>query len=337
MQLIVLSALPSSRQQIAFEKTNDTMDKEIKIAGKKIFYRVHGNGRPVMLVHGFGETSDVWDHQVKFLKDNLPAGEAGFQLIVPDLPGSGQSELLDDMSMEGMAEVLKIILDKEQPPQTPPKEGLRGSQSKVTEDSSTKDLFSQSESSKMPPSGDEGAVMIGHSMGGYITLAFVEKYEGLLRSFGLFHSSAFADSEEKKTTRRKGIEFIKEKGAFEFLKTATPNLFSPRSKDELPELIAEFVQSLNNFSPESLVSYYESMIKRPDRTSVLKNTKLPVLFIMGEFDNAIPLQDGLKQCHMPEKSNFHVLHQSGHMGMLEETEKTNRLLEDFLNKTDASY
>jgi hypothetical protein len=54
---------------------------------------------------------------------------------------------------------------------------------------------------------------------------------------------------------------------------------------------------------------------------------------MGEHDIAVPLQDGLKQCHLPEKSYFHVLHQSGHMGMLEESAKSNRLLEIFLNET----
>ena len=57
-----------------------------------------------MLVHGFGETGDVWNNQIEFLKDD-------FKLIVPDLPGSGQSEMIDDMSMEGMAEVLKQILE----------------------------------------------------------------------------------------------------------------------------------------------------------------------------------------------------------------------------------
>ncbi len=82
------------------------MNKEIEVAGKKIFYRVYGKGNPVMLVHGFGETGNVWEKQVAFLKDS-------FLLIVPDLPGSGQSEMIDDMSMEGMAEVLKEILDKE--------------------------------------------------------------------------------------------------------------------------------------------------------------------------------------------------------------------------------
>jgi pimeloyl-ACP methyl ester carboxylesterase len=62
---------------------------------------------------------------------------------------------------------------------------------------------------------------------------------------------------------------------------------------------------------------------------LLKAT-VPVLFIMGKYDNAIPLEDGLKQCHLPEKSYIHILHQSGHMGMLEEPEKCNLLLKNFL-------
>ena len=46
------------------------MNKEIQITGKKIFYRVTGEGNPVMLVHGFGEDGTVWNNQVDFLKDN---------------------------------------------------------------------------------------------------------------------------------------------------------------------------------------------------------------------------------------------------------------------------
>ena len=155
-------------------------------------YRVYGKGKPVMLVHGFGETGDVWEKQIAHL-------EKDFQLIVPDLPGSGESEIVEDMSMEGLAEVIKKILD----------------------------AVSGSVQSKAPPSEGFGeasplkggeVVLIGHSMGGYITLAFAEKYSTYLSAFGLFHSTAFADSEEKKETRKKGIEFVQKHGAFEFLK-----------------------------------------------------------------------------------------------------------------------
>ena len=261
------------------------MNKEIKIQGKNTFYRVYGSGKPVMLVHGFGETGDVWQNQVEFLKEK-------FLLIVPDLPGSGQSDIVGDMSMEGMAGILKLILEKE-------------SILKVT--------------------------FIGHSMGGYVTLAFAEKYPRILSAFGLFHSTAYADSEEKKAIRRKGSEFIKEHGAFEFLKTTTPNLFSANTKEKRPELISQFINSLKDFKPEALMSYYEAMIQRPDRTVILTSFKKPILFIIGEHDNAVPMQDVLKQTHLPANSFIHIMRQSGHMGMLEETEKSNRVLEEFLS------
>jgi pimeloyl-ACP methyl ester carboxylesterase len=172
--------------------------------------------------------------------------------------------------------------------------------------------------------------VIAHSMGGYITLALVESYWNHVNAFGLFHSSAFADTEEKKEARKKGIEFIKQNGAFEFLKTTTPNLFSANSKLQIPNSIDSFINSLKDFTPEALIAYYEAMINRPERTSILKNTKNPVLFIAGEHDNAIPLNDVLKQCHLPEKSYFHILKNSGHMGMMEEPQNANRILEEFL-------
>jgi pimeloyl-ACP methyl ester carboxylesterase len=261
------------------------MNKKLIYNNHSVFYRVIGTGKPVILIHGFGEDGTVWDNQTDYLKDK-------FQFIIPDLPGSGKSQMIDDMSMEGMAEVIHTLIHEENIDACP---------------------------------------CIGHSMGGYITLALVEKYYNHISSFGLFHSTAFADSEEKKAARRKGIEFIKENGAFEFLKTATPNLYSPDTKLHNPQLVEKQISSLSYFTSEALIAYYNAMIERPDRTSVLKTSKIPILFIMGEYDNAIPLQDGLKQCHFAENSYIHILRNSGHMGMQEETEKTNKILFDFLS------
>jgi len=266
------------------------MNKEISYKGKRIFYRNIGTGKPVVLIHGFGEDGEVWSNQIEFLKDK-------FHLIVPDLPGTGKSEMIDDMSMEGMAEVIKHILDLDFP--------------------------------KVPLSGGFRGGVIGHSMGGYITLAFAEKYPDYLNALGLFHSTAYADSEEKKATRKKGIEFIRQNGAFEFLKSTTPDLFSPDSKSHIQNSIEEFIDSLKPFSPEALIAYYEAMIQRPDRVEVLKKSTVPVLFIMGEYDIAVPLQDALQQCYLPEKSYIHLLKKSGHMGMMEEPEKANRILKEF--------
>jgi pimeloyl-ACP methyl ester carboxylesterase len=264
------------------------MEKTILYESKKIFYRSYGSGRPVMLVHGFGEDGNVWSNQIEVLK-NI------FNLIVPDLPGSGKSEMIADMSMEGSAEVLHAIIHEEN---------------------------------------IDKCTVIGHSMGGYITLALVEHYWNHVNAFGLFHSTAFPDTEEKKAIRKKGIEFIKENGAFEFLKTTTPNLFSPNSKLQIPDSIDAFIKTLKDFSSPATIVYYEAMINRPDRTSVLKNTRNRVLFIAGECDNAVPLQDILKQCHLPQKSYFHILKNSGHMGMLEQPTDATLILKEFLTEIE---
>ncbi len=260
------------------------MEKIISYQNKKIFYQTYGTGKTIMLVHGFGEDGNIWNKQTEFLNKK-------FHLIVPELPGGAQSEMIDDMSLEGMAEVIHSIIHEEN---------------------------------------IDTCTLIGHSMGGYITLAFAEKYWNHLDAFGLFHSTAFADSEEKKSIRKKGIESIKKYGAFEFLKTIIPNLFSPNSKKQIPNSIDEFIKSLEGFSPEALIAYYQAMMQRPDRTNILKNTNLPVLFIAGEHDIAVPPDDSLKQCHLPEKCYFHILKNSGHMGMMEEPDEVNRILEEFL-------
>ena len=130
------------------------MNKELTYQGKKIFYRLVGEGNPVVLIHGFWETSHVWENQIEFLKDK-------FRLIVPDLPGSGKSEMIDDMSIEGMAEVIKKIIDKElRPPQAPPKEGFAGTQNQPVKDSLQKENSKLQESSKVPPPGDLGGVLL---------------------------------------------------------------------------------------------------------------------------------------------------------------------------------
>ena len=246
----------------------------------------------VILLHGFGEDGTIWQNQFDAFPDH--------QLIVPDLPGSGESEGIDDMSMEGLAEAMKALAENE----------WNGKEEKR-------------------------CILVGHSMGGYIALAFAEKYPEALHAFGFFHSTAYADGEEKKATRLKGIEFVERNGAFEFLKTITPNLYAPATKEKRPELIEEHLTSTRNFSGESLVQYYKAMMQRPDRTNVLRNSQVPVLFVMGKYDNAVPLEDVLKQCHLPQLSYIHLLENSGHTGMKEEAETSNKILSQFMSTVET--
>jgi pimeloyl-ACP methyl ester carboxylesterase len=166
-------------------------------------------------------------------------------------------------------------------------------------------------------------------MGGYVTLAFAELYPERLKAFGLFHSTSFADTEEKKAARRKGIEFIQKNGAAPFIRQSTPNLFSERSRQEHPEWVTSLIQRYSSFNPDALMSYYEAMIRRPDRSHVLKNFKGPVLFIIGAQDGAVPLASSLQQCHMPSIAHIHILQDAGHMGMMEDSDRAGHILDNF--------
>lgn len=258
---------------------------------RKIFYRVAGSGPSVVLIHGFAEDGDVWSFQEKFLRNN-------FRLIIPDLPGSGKSELLPLSGIPAInfldtyADIIKKILVSE----------------KVTT-----------------------STVIGHSMGGYIALAFAQNHPDNINGLGLFHSSAYADSEERKNMRRKGIDFIQRYGSHEFLKQSIPNLFAKNFTDEHPEDIERLIEKAGNFTAEALVQYYEAMLARPERISVLENFSNPVLFIIGEEDKSVYLQDSLTQCHLPVLSLINILPGVAHMGMWEKKDLANITVMKFLN------
>lgn len=257
----------------------------ITIDAKKIYYRSYGSGNPVLLIHGFGEDGTVWHETAKLLAHK-------HRVIVPHLPGSGKTELSDDMSIEGMAGIIYQLLQQS--------------------DSSNK------------------WVVIGHSMGGYITLALAEKYPQWLAGIGLVHSTAYADTAEKKQVRQRGIEFIRNNGSAAFLKQSIPNLFAPDFRTANGAFVNAFIEQYNYFSEAALIAYYEAMMARPDRTEVLKSFAKPVLFIIGKHDNAVPYADSLQQTHLPVLSHIHILQSSAHMGFLEEPVKTNRALASFL-------
>lgn len=265
------------------------MKKSIEHKNAQLIYHVYGNGVAVILLHGFAETNSIWNKQAEFLSNFC-------RLIIPDLPGSGESELADtsskNISIDEFAESIHSIIKNE----------------KI-----------------------EQCIMLGHSMGGYVTLAFAEKYPKKLKAFGLVNSTAFADSEAKKKNRVKGIEFMESNGSYAFLKTTTPGLFADKFKNKHGDVVNALIEEGRQFKKATLQQYYYAMMERPGRTNVLKNNKCPVLFVMGAEDAAAPVNDVLKQVHLPEIAYIHVIENAGHMTMLEVPEKLNRILKDFAN------
>ncbi len=172
-------------------------------------------------------------------------------------------------------------------------------------------------------------VMLGHSMGGYITLAYQKKYQSDLLGIGLIHSTAFIDTEERKAIRKKSISFIEENGSLAFLKTSLPGLFfeSDKHKENLDEIL-KFAGTDSN---QVLIQYYHAIMKRPLSTEILTQLKIPLLMIAGKHDQVIPLNDLLYQSHVSNVTYFHIMTASAHMGMIEEPNRVNNIIDDFLD------
>ena len=263
------------------------MEKKFQYLNSEVFYNDTGNGLPVVLLHGFAEDSSIWQAQTNFLQYHC-------RVIIPDLPGSGKSQLLqkEDAGIEDCAACINALLDHA-------------------------DI--------------DKCIMLGHSMGGYITLAFAEKFSDKLNGFGFVHSTAFADTEEKKSTRKKGIRMMEEHGVYPFVKNTPANLFSENYKTAHPEKVAGLIESGKNFSKQALIQYYTAMMNRPDRSAVLEKSSVPVLFIIGSEDVAAPLDDLLKQVYLPKISHIHIIQGVGHMSMWEKPDELNNYLVNFIN------
>jgi pimeloyl-ACP methyl ester carboxylesterase len=270
------------------------MQKSISYFQKTISYRVIGKGIPVLLLHGFGEDSHIWDKQIDHLQNHC-------LLIVPDLAGTGMSEMIRPADLNKTAEQPISMND-----------------------------YAVLMAAILKAENIETCIMIGHSMGGYITLAFEEIYPKTLIKFGLVHSSALADSDEKKANRLKGIELMELYGAGPFLKNTIPNLFSAAFKKEHANTVSILLDAAPVFNTQACQQYYQAMMLRPDRTPILKSNPKPILFVIGTEDVAAPLADLLPQIKLPIQAHVHILEGVGHMSMWEATDALNRFLLDFI-------
>ncbi len=215
-----------------------------------------------------------------------------YRVLAPDLPGYRHSELPESaLTIEYMADFLKAILDIE----------------KI-----------------------EHPAIIGHSMGGYVTLALTEKYPHQPERIGLFHSHAFADDAEKKAGRRKAIEFVGKNGTDGFIHELYNNLFGSAFIQNNKSEFERLKEKAKKYPPETIMSGLQAMAERPDRTHVLKSFRNLVLFILGKEDKAIPWEKSIEQSQFPAVSDIHVFENAGHMGMLEEPVKSLNIIEVFM-------
>ena len=172
-------------------------------------------------------------------------------------------------------------------------------------------------------------VMIGHSMGGYVALAFAAKYPNLLSGFGLFHSHASADNAQTKLNRERTMDLIKgDKGHFIF--HFIPTLYAEENVERFQEEIKAQTDIALSMSKENVLAAMAGIKERESSLDVLTETEVPVLFILGKQDPRIPIASVLAQTSLPKTSQTLMLSNSGHMGWLEEQNKTIAAIRGFI-------
>ncbi len=172
-------------------------------------------------------------------------------------------------------------------------------------------------------------VIIGHSMGGYAGLAFADMYPDNLKGLCLYHSSAYADSDEKKRDRTRSIKVVKANYKI-FTTEVIKNLFATKNFKYLKDEIAFAQKIAAKTSKQSIIASLEGMKDRSHRDMILGLAHFPVMMVIGEHDNVLSSSQLLEQADLIKNKHILYLEHDGHMGFLESPRVSNDALKKFL-------
>ena len=219
-----------------------------------------------------------------------------YRVICPDLPGFGNSPHFDSIqSLEEVAERLEHFLDE---------------------------LHIQN------------PILLGHSLGGYVALALLERMGDRIQAIGLLHSTAFADDLEKKEMRNRVLIFLNKHGAAKFVSSFVPQLFLEHRREELADAMAHAIEDGQRSSLEGLLAYTVAMRDRQDRIAVLQQFAGPKLLLAGTLDGSVKIDSSRAQ--QDAFTHYIELEGVGHLGMVEEKEKTLAVVQDFVQEVLSS-
>jgi pimeloyl-ACP methyl ester carboxylesterase len=233
----------------------------------------------VILLHGFGETPNIWD-------DLIPRLPSKFEYIKLDYSRISFCQTIEQYAQWVHSEIEQRSITR--------------------------------------------FVLVGHSMGGYISLAYAEKYPDYLAGLGLFHSTAYDDTEEKKQSRDKTAAFIEKRGVPVFMDGFLPNMYNEDFKRKNKVYIRQQLEDNKKIPADALIQASLAMKVRPDRRKVLEKMDVPVLFIAGKKDIFIPYADSLAQLSLIQKPYGLFMDHVAHAGMREAPLSCSGITTDFL-------
>lgn len=221
-------------------------------------------------------------------QDLIPEWSKKNRVITIDLMGHGETECMGYVhSMEENAEVVQAVLSK-----------LR----------------------------IRKAVLVGHSMGGYVALAFAELFPQKMKGLVLMNSTSFEDSAERKKNRDRAIKAVK-KEYETFIRLSIANLFNPDNRERLSDAIEKVkIQALKT-PLQGIVASLEGMKIRKERTFVLQASSYPKLLILGKKDPVLNYDENSEQLKNTDVEL--VSFPDGHMSHIENQDELKTVLLDF--------
>lgn len=215
-----------------------------------------------------------------------------YRVLCPDLPGFGNSTMTSSItSLEEVAEQLEEWMDALQ---------------------------------------IQNPIVMGHSLGGYVALALLERMGSRIQAIGLLHSTAYADDLEKKEMRNRTLTFLKKHGAAKFVTSFVPQLFPEHRRIELADAMAQAIEDGKRSSLEGLLAYTIAMRDRVDRLAVLQQFAGPKLLLAGTVDGSVKIESSRAQ--QRAFTHYIELEGVGHLGMVEEKEKTLEVVQNFVRE-----
>ncbi len=177
--------------------------------------------------------------------------------------------------------------------------------------------------------GEKKVLLAGHSLGGYVTLAFAEKYPELLSGYVLLHSHPYADSPEAITKRKREI-FVVRAGKKDVMYPANISMmFAEQNLTKMPEALARSKKIASQNSAEGIIAMLNAMMARPSRISLVESGALPLLWILGRHDLYFSPEKALGEIKIPGNARVVILENSGHLGFVEEPDLVTELINEF--------
>ncbi len=210
--------------------------------------------------------------------DILPLLEGSFDVIVPDLRGFGESTMTDSSPvMNDYASDVAGLLDY---------------------------------------LGIQKTAIVGHSMGGYVALAFARLYPERVSGLGLVSSQVLADPPDRKEGRYKSAADVAENGIASVVATMTPKFTS----DENLQSFAR--ASMERQQPAAYIGALKAMAERIDSTPLFSSLKVPVVIVHGDSDALIPVDRAREVKAAFPQAHLVEINGAGHIPMMEAKEKT---------------